>query len=104
MRTAVELTMTADALEMSRPAVKETFGATVLLNSKPAGAFNINVTFVPTEKSVFLCSVITIGPSVAHAGDELLPALLDKRPVPPVARVIRTPPWATIVQNNVKNR
>src|ERR1051325_6715782 len=86
----VELLKAAEAEEISAPAVMATLGTAAVLNSNPAGALSTSFNPEPVEKSFLLPSVMTIGPSVVHAGEVALAALSAEMLVPLVAGVIVT--------------
>ncbi len=93
----VELLIATDAAEMSTPEVVMFGGAEVeVSNSKPAGAFNTRVRFVPELKSNSLPSLMMIGPRAVHAGEVALAALSAAMLAPPVAGVSVTAAQAEI--------
>jgi hypothetical protein len=68
------------------------------LKVHPLGAFTVNVTPVPAEKSDTAPSVKMMFPSVVYKGDMALAALSAVIPVPPVAFVIVTTAFEFMLQ------
>jgi hypothetical protein len=88
---SVEGSVTATLAEViSWPLAKLMLGVDAGLNSNPLGAFRTRVTPEPEEISVFLPSIMVMGPRVVHTPDPPMPAVSADIAEPSEAGVMET--------------